>query len=85
MTVKAIDPKRPITNLESYSGAEVFQMMLGRIDEASAGKSITDNLVTSAKALTDLLQQVEVNHGGLIGTDVLTAANTLRLELSKWK
>lgn len=38
-----------------------------------------------AQALVDLLEDAEVNHGGLVGTKTLTAKNVLRMELSRWK
>lgn len=41
-------------------------------------------LIRKAKALVELLEDAENNHGGLIGTTTLRAKNELRLELSKW-
>lgn len=43
------------------------------------------DLRTKAKALVDLLDDAERNHGGLVGGKTFTAANELRLELSKWR
>lgn len=43
------------------------------------------NLLSKAKTLGDLMLDAEVNHGGLIGSKTLTAANELRLEISRWK
>ena len=42
-------------------------------------------LVTKSKALVDMLDDAERNHGALIGTKTLKAANELRLELARWK
>lgn len=42
-------------------------------------------LVERSKKLVQLLDDAEVNHGGLIGGVTLRAKNELRLELSKWK
>lgn len=42
-------------------------------------------LLEKSKQLVDLMTDAEQNHGGLIGSKTLTAANQLRLELSKWK
>lgn len=42
-------------------------------------------LVDKAKALVELLDDAEVNHGGLVGGVTLRAKNDLRLELSKWR
>ena len=41
-------------------------------------------LLTKGRALAELLNQAEQNHGGLIGVDTLKAANELRLELTRW-
>ncbi len=41
-------------------------------------------LVDKARALVELMEDAEVNHGGLVGTKTLRARNELRLELSKW-
>ena len=41
-------------------------------------------LIEKARALVDLLEDAENNHGGLIGTKTLRAKNVLRLELSRW-
>lgn len=43
-----------------------------------------DDLLASARAVAELLNQAEQNHGGLIGVDTLKAANSLRLELARW-
>lgn len=45
----------------------------------------TEVLVQKAKALVDMLDDAERNHGALIGTKTLKAANELRLELARWK
>lgn len=42
------------------------------------------DLLTQGRALAELLNQAEQNHGGLIGVDTLSAANRLRLELARW-
>ena len=42
------------------------------------------DLLTQGRALAELLAQAEQNHGGLIGVDTLSAANRLRLELTRW-
>jgi hypothetical protein len=46
---------------------------------------IRKSLAEKAQALVDLLEDAEVNHGGLVGTKTLTAKNVLRMELSRWK
>jgi hypothetical protein len=44
-----------------------------------------DNLLPAkAKALVDMLDDAERNHGGLYAGKTMTAANELRLELAKW-
>lgn len=68
----------PISNIENRTSQEVFDIMVNRF------KSV-EPLIANAKDLSEKLQQAETNHGGLMGTDILTSANTLRLELSKWK
>lgn len=50
----------------------------------TASRGRVDDLLQGARHLTELLSQAEQNHGGLIGVDILKAANTLRLELSRW-
>lgn len=45
----------------------------------------TEVLVQKAKALVDMLDDAERNHGALIGTKTLKAANELRLEIARWK
>lgn len=42
------------------------------------------DLLEQGRALAELLNQAEQNHGGLIGVDTLSAANRLRLELARW-
>jgi hypothetical protein len=42
------------------------------------------DLVAKAKALVDMLDDAERNHGGLWAGRTMTASNELRLELSKW-
>ena len=42
-------------------------------------------LLAKSTEVGTLLADAEVNHGGLIGTKTLRAANELRLELSRWK
>ena len=43
------------------------------------------DLVAKAKALVDMLDDAERNHGGLYAGKTMTAANELRLELARWK
>ncbi len=43
------------------------------------------DLVAKAKALVDMLDDAERNHGSLVGTKTLTAVNELRIELQRWK
>lgn len=50
----------------------------------SVHKDVIEALVTKAAALVTLLDDAEVNHGGLVGTITLRAKNELRLELAKW-
>lgn len=45
----------------------------------------TRKLVACAQRLVELLDDAEVNHGGLYSTVTLRGRNDLRLELSKWK
>lgn len=42
-------------------------------------------LLDKASRLGILMLEAETHHGGLIGSKTLTAANELRLELSRWK
>lgn len=42
-------------------------------------------LLDKANLLGALMLEAETHHGGLIGSKTLTAANELRLELSRWK
>lgn len=42
-------------------------------------------LEQKAKALVDLMDDAERNHGSLVGAKTLRGVNELRLELSKWK
>ena len=44
-----------------------------------------DRLVAKANNLVKLMDDAEVNHGGLVGSITLRAKNELRLELSKWR
>jgi hypothetical protein len=44
-----------------------------------------NTLVAKAKALVDMLDDAERNHGGLYAGKTMTAANELRLELARWK
>jgi hypothetical protein len=41
-------------------------------------------LVEKARALVDMLDDAERNHGGLYAAKTMRAANELRLELTKW-
>ena len=50
----------------------------------TAQRGKVDDLLTRARTVAELLSQAEQNHGGLIGVDILKAANALRLELSRW-
>lgn len=68
----------PISEIENHTPQEVFDIMCERF------KAI-DPLIKTSKTVAEMIHDAETNHGGLMGTDVLTAANTLRLELSKWK
>lgn len=43
------------------------------------------DLITKATLLVDMLDDAERNHGALIGSKTLTAANDLRLELTRWR
>ena len=51
---------------------------------AQAGARKTQSLVDKARALVALLEDAEVNHGGLWGGKTMRAKDDLRLELSKW-
>ncbi len=45
---------------------------------------VRENLVAKSAALVTLLDDAEVNHGGLLLVSVLKAKNELRLELARW-
>lgn len=53
--------------------------------EAAIVISRTFDLIDKAKALVDLMDDAERNHGSLVGSKTLRGVNELRLELSKWK
>lgn len=42
-------------------------------------------LIAKARNVVDLLADAEQNHGGLVGTKTLRAANEMRLELDRFK
>ncbi len=42
-------------------------------------------LLEKSRAVVELMDDAERNHGSLVGVKTLTAVNALRLELSKWK
>ncbi len=44
-----------------------------------------DDLLKKAREVAEVIQDADINHGGLIGTKTLRAANELRLELARWK
>jgi hypothetical protein len=50
--------------------------------EAAIGK--TADLVKKARALVEMLDDAEVNHGGLYSGKTMRAVGELRLELAKW-
>jgi hypothetical protein len=55
------------------------------LDIMTALEQRPKDLLAKARALVELLDDAEVNHGGLIGGVTLRAKNELRLELSRWK
>lgn len=58
--------------------------MVERDEMFTTPRGKLDDLLVSARAVAELLNQAEQNHGGLIGVDTLKAANSLRLELARW-
>jgi hypothetical protein len=58
--------------------------MMDRDELFTTPRGKLDDLLAAARAVGDLLNQAEQNHGGLIGVDTLKAANELRLELARW-
>lgn len=61
------------------------EMVIDAAERAVAILERADALVAKATVVADMLLDAEINHGGLIGSKTLTAANELRLELSRWK
>lgn len=59
--------------------------LINMLEVAREAMEQVPGLIEKADAVAKLLLDAEVNHGGLIGTKTLTAANELRLELSRWK
>lgn len=59
----------------------------GSLVDNAAEKFVTGVNALKAKAqkLVDMLDDAEINHGGLISVETLTAKNELRLELARWK
>ena len=68
------------------SGAFHLQSIVGYAPptELDMLKAKSASLVKKAKALVDLLEDAETNHGGLYSTKTLRAKNELRLELARW-
>jgi hypothetical protein len=58
--------------------------MMDRDETYSVPWGKVADLLKRARAVADLLNQAEQNHGGLIGVDTLKAANELRVELTRW-
>lgn len=57
------------------------------IDDSVAGAATTLDpfaLVAKARRLIELLDDMEKNHGGLVGTATYRGRDELRMELSKW-
>lgn len=52
---------------------------------AGAATAVMGELVTRSAAVVDLLEDAEINHGGLYSTHTLRAKNELRLELARWR
>ncbi len=59
-------------------------MKMDRNEMYTAPWGRVEDLLVKARAVAELLNQAEQNHGGLIGTDTLKAANELRVQLSRW-
>ena len=57
----------------------------GYADGQSHAREAVALLVAKAKALVDLMDDAERNHGSLVGAKTLRGVNELRLELSKWR
>lgn len=55
------------------------------VEDLTIALAAAEVLVVKAKALVDMLDDAERNHGALIGTKTLKAANELRLEIARWK
>lgn len=53
--------------------------------EMAEERAKTEALVAKAKALVEMLDDAERNHGGLYAGKTMRAANELRLELQRWK
>lgn len=64
-------------NLTDVDTEEMLHMAEGSTRKAHG-------LVTKARALVALLEDAEINHGGLWGGKTMRAKDELRLELSKW-
>lgn len=64
---------------------EAERRLTGLFDRMEQMAAASTALVGKARVLVELLDDAERNHGALIGSKTLTAANELRLELSRWK
>lgn len=64
---------------------EAERRLMGLFDRMEQMADASTALVGKARVLVELLDDAERNHGALIGSKTLTAANELRLELSRWK
>lgn len=64
--------------------ASVEDKLVRAIDALKNVESGTGNLVAKARNLVVLLDDAEVNHGGLLGQKTMRAIGELRLELQRW-
>lgn len=69
---------------EQVEDALVARMMYAEMREDMLARKVKDLLV-KAKALVDMLDDAERNHGGLYAGKTMRSANELRLELQRWK
>jgi hypothetical protein len=69
------------------AGSSFVVSAVGRDNSKAAEDLVTriNALVACATKMVELLDDAEVNHGGLYSTITLRGRNNLRLELSKWK
>jgi hypothetical protein len=78
--------RRSLTDSELAAKLDDIESRLVRsLELLERVQAATETLVAKAKALVELMDDAERNHGSLIGGKTLTAVNELRLELSRWQ